>query len=278
MSHLSESFPPYFSQTFLIHNFSSFHLFATSVLAPCLLSLPNPFYPLSLEGTSISCVNSSFMSSKSQNHLCHLSLLQAGSFQVIPGGFLLSFLLFFFFSFVGNFTDSHPWYYSSRKKNPFHLSRECRLKQFKPIANCPIIKLEADYPFPSLPCYLWCAWRLLSLHCQSFSSPNLCIPFDFPPLVTVPRAALAGAPHSAAQSTQFQLLPERFCCFWGMLFHHDFHIDQDSAMLEGCSWPFKDSWIWGGHWDLALDPLSSWWRKMEIFFSVGWEGFAFNLV
>lgn len=83
---------------------------------------------------------------------------------------------------------------------PFHLPRECRLRQFKPIANCPIIKLGVDYPFSPLPSYLLCAWRLLSFHCQSFSSPNLCISFNFPPLVMVPRTALAGAAHSEARS------------------------------------------------------------------------------
>lgn len=50
VSHLAESFPPYFSQIFLMDNFSSFHLFATSLSAPCFLSsfycksFPPPFF------------------------------------------------------------------------------------------------------------------------------------------------------------------------------------------------------------------------------------------
>lgn len=194
-----------------------------------LSSLPNPFSPFS----QFFFMNSSYMNSKSQNHLCCLPLLQTGSLQVVPGGVLLSVFFFFFPPICWKF-HRFPSLILLQQEKPFHLSRECRLRQLKPVANCAIIKLETDYPFSPLPCCLLCAWRLLSFHCQSFSSPNLCIPLNFPPLVTVPRAALPGAQSMHGSS----------CCLQGfaglgMLLTHDFHMGQDSAVLEGCRLTFQ---------------------------------------
>lgn len=230
-------------------------------------------------------MNSSFINRKSQDHLCCLPLLQAGSFQVIPGGFLLSvsFIFFFICWRFHRFPSLHIQHCDIIPVGePFHLSRECRLRQSKPIANYAVIKLGMDYPFSPLPCYLLCAWRLLSFHCQSFASLNLCISFNVPPLVMVPRTALAGAPHSEARSLCYPgAVPAAACkvlLFWGCFSTMIFtwvRIQlcwKAAADVSRILWFEEATGIW--HWIFWTHGGGERWN----FFSVGWEDFAFNLV